>query len=243
MRIAPFCISPLQQRDHAGAQYPVWAVQGSIFFLSGVGLVVWGWAIIGMIVETYGFWCLFAGFIPTALSFLRRIPVFGRILDLPVFKKVQISSGPRPADASNCISYCCMASIVVPGLIPPSFAPPQAAMVCTVLTWTIMSSVRQSPKLKNSGLCCAGTEYNSTSPDSPHMRWQALAVGTPGQQNRTHTWLRTGAPLGKLGQAAGSSQATFKAVGKGFDGRLSERQWSCLVYHHKLTSSSRSSEQ
>ena len=60
-----------------------------MFFLSGVGLVVWGWAIVGMIVETYGFWCLFAGFIPTALSFLRRIPVFGRVLDVPVFKTVQ----------------------------------------------------------------------------------------------------------------------------------------------------------
>ena len=65
--------------------------QGSIFFLSGVGLVLWGWAIVGMMVETYGFWCLFAGFIPTALSFLRRIPVFGRVLDLPVFKTVLLS--------------------------------------------------------------------------------------------------------------------------------------------------------
>ena len=89
------------------------AVQGSIFFLSGVGLVVWGWAIIGMIVETYGFWCLFAGFIPTALSFLRRIPVFGRILDLPVFKKVRTEiSGTCPTDAKICIGYCCKASIV-----------------------------------------------------------------------------------------------------------------------------------
>ncbi|CAK0752861.1 hypothetical protein CVIRNUC_002177 [Coccomyxa viridis] len=69
-------------------------LKGSIFFLSGVGLVVWGWAIVGMIVETYGFWCLFAGFIPTALSFLRRIPVFGRILDLPVFKKVLNTIAP-----------------------------------------------------------------------------------------------------------------------------------------------------
>ena len=95
-------------------QHPVWAVQGSIFFLSGVGLVVWGWAIVGMIVETYGFWCLFAGFIPTALSFLRRIPVFGRILDLPVFKKVRIrNSGIRLTDARTCISYCCKASILV----------------------------------------------------------------------------------------------------------------------------------
>ena len=56
--------------------------------MAGVGLVVWGWAIVGMLVETYGFWLLFAGFVPTALSFLRRIPIFGRILDVPLFKKV-----------------------------------------------------------------------------------------------------------------------------------------------------------
>ncbi|BDA46156.1 Vesicle transport protein GOT1A [Coccomyxa sp. Obi] len=63
-------------------------LKGTMFFMAGVGLVVWGWAIVGMLVETYGFWLLFAGFVPTALSFLRRIPIFGRILDLPLFKKV-----------------------------------------------------------------------------------------------------------------------------------------------------------
>lgn len=57
--------------------------------MSGVALVVWGWAIVGMLMETYGFWLLFAGFIPTALSFLRRVPVLGRILDLPMFKRVR----------------------------------------------------------------------------------------------------------------------------------------------------------
>ena len=98
----------------------MWAVQGSVFFLSGVGLVVWGWAIIGMIVETYGFWCLFAGFIPTALSFLRRIPVFGRILDLPVFKKVRAEipatctndtcTCRHECDCRTCISWCRKAS-------------------------------------------------------------------------------------------------------------------------------------
>ena len=64
-------------------------MQGTICFMAGVALVVWGWAIVGMLVETYGFWLLFAGFVPTALSFLRRIPVFGRVLDLPLFKKVR----------------------------------------------------------------------------------------------------------------------------------------------------------
>ena len=64
-------------------------MQGTAFFMSGVVLVVWGWAVVGMLVETYGFWLLFAGFVPTALSFLRRVPVFGRLLDLPMFKRVR----------------------------------------------------------------------------------------------------------------------------------------------------------
>jgi hypothetical protein len=63
--------------------------QGSAFFLGGVALVVWGWAIVGMAVEAYGFWLLFAGFFPTVLSFLRRIPVLGSTLDLPMLKSVR----------------------------------------------------------------------------------------------------------------------------------------------------------
>lgn len=51
--------------------------------------MVWGWAIIGMMVETYGFWLLFSGFFPTVLSFLRRLPYLGGILDLPVMKTVR----------------------------------------------------------------------------------------------------------------------------------------------------------
>ena len=50
---------------------------------------MWGWAVVGMLVETYGFWLLFAGFFPTVLSFLRRIPVLGRALDLPMLKSVR----------------------------------------------------------------------------------------------------------------------------------------------------------
>eukprot|EP00884_Botryococcus_braunii_P014770 jgi/Botrbrau1/23294/Bobra.0102s0035.1 len=61
-------------------------VKGSAFFLGGVALVVWGWAIIGMAIETYGFWLLFSGFFPTVLGFLRRLPFLGGVLDLPVLK-------------------------------------------------------------------------------------------------------------------------------------------------------------
>ena len=42
----------------------------------------------GFILETYGFWVLFAAFFPTVLSFLRRTPVLKRALDLPAFKAI-----------------------------------------------------------------------------------------------------------------------------------------------------------
>ena len=42
----------------------------------------------GFILETYGFWVLFAAFFPTVLSFLRRTPVLKRALDLPAFKGI-----------------------------------------------------------------------------------------------------------------------------------------------------------
>jgi hypothetical protein len=41
---------------------------------------------IGMAVEAYGFWLLFAGFFPTALAFLRRVPGLGVVLDAPIVK-------------------------------------------------------------------------------------------------------------------------------------------------------------
>lgn len=65
------------------------SLQGSTFFWVGFGFVVWGWTIIGFCVETYGFFLLFSGFFPTALSFLRRVPVLGKILDAPGIKNVR----------------------------------------------------------------------------------------------------------------------------------------------------------
>jgi hypothetical protein len=65
-------------------------MQGSALFVGGLVLVVVGWAIVGVILETYGFWLLFSGFFPTVLGFLRRLPVLGRVLDLPVLKTVRV---------------------------------------------------------------------------------------------------------------------------------------------------------
>lgn len=62
--------------------------KGSIFFISGVVLVVWGWTLIGFLVELYGFWNLFSAFVPVALSALRKIPVLKQVLDLPTFKNI-----------------------------------------------------------------------------------------------------------------------------------------------------------
>ncbi|KAF3856893.1 hypothetical protein F7725_017616, partial [Dissostichus mawsoni] len=44
--------------------------RGSFFFLGGVTLVLCRWAIIGMLVESYGFVLLFRSFFPMALGFL-----------------------------------------------------------------------------------------------------------------------------------------------------------------------------
>lgn len=59
--------------------------KGSISFLVGFVFVLMGWAILGMIVESYGFIVLFSGFWPTALVFLGRVPVLGFFFRQPFF--------------------------------------------------------------------------------------------------------------------------------------------------------------
>ncbi|XP_076451089.1 vesicle transport protein GOT1B-like [Babylonia areolata] len=53
------------------------------FFAGGILIVLLGWPMVGMVVEMYGFFLLFGGFIPVAVNFLRRVPVIGTILNLP----------------------------------------------------------------------------------------------------------------------------------------------------------------
>lgn len=74
--------------------------RGSLFYLGGAALVVVGWTFVGFLVEGYGFWCLFAAFLPTCLSYLRRVPFLAKVLDNPALKsvinRVQITGGlPR----------------------------------------------------------------------------------------------------------------------------------------------------
>ncbi|PNW78632.1 hypothetical protein CHLRE_09g389100v5 [Chlamydomonas reinhardtii] len=60
--------------------------KGSAFYLGGCAVVVYGWTVIGLILEAYGFWLLFCEFFPTVLQFLRKVPVLSKILDLPLLK-------------------------------------------------------------------------------------------------------------------------------------------------------------
>ncbi|XP_065911060.1 vesicle transport protein GOT1B-like [Dysidea avara] len=58
-------------------------LKGTGFFFAGITIVLIGWPFIGMLVESYGFFLLFRGIFPHAISFLRRAPVLGLILNLP----------------------------------------------------------------------------------------------------------------------------------------------------------------
>ncbi|KAJ7528609.1 hypothetical protein O6H91_15G011400 [Diphasiastrum complanatum] len=62
--------------------------KGSISFLAGFFLVLFGWAVVGMIVQAYGFIVLFSGFLPTVAVFLYRVPVLGYFLQQPFFLSI-----------------------------------------------------------------------------------------------------------------------------------------------------------
>ncbi|KAJ4815308.1 Got1/Sft2-like vescicle transport protein family [Rhynchospora pubera] len=57
--------------------------KGTISFGLGFLLVLIGWPVFGVILESYGFIVLFSGFWPTLAVFLQRIPVFGWIIQQP----------------------------------------------------------------------------------------------------------------------------------------------------------------
>ncbi|XP_043287297.1 vesicle transport protein GOT1B [Venturia canescens] len=63
-------------------------LKASAAFLGGVIVVLMGWPIVGMILETYGFILLFSGFLPVAINFLRRVPILGTMLNMPGISRI-----------------------------------------------------------------------------------------------------------------------------------------------------------
>eukprot|EP00923_Selenidium_pygospionis_P035067 GHVN01061124.1.p1 GENE.GHVN01061124.1~~GHVN01061124.1.p1 ORF type:complete len:133 (-),score=3.58 GHVN01061124.1:9-407(-) len=62
-------------------------LKGSCFFFGGFFVILWKWAIVGLILELYGIWCLFSSFLPNVVASLKLSPV-GWICDLPGFRQV-----------------------------------------------------------------------------------------------------------------------------------------------------------
>eukprot|EP01136_Pigoraptor_vietnamica_P045402 Opistho-1_new@23327 len=73
-------------------------VRGTACFLGGMVLVVVGWPVVGILVEAFGFINLFGDFFPVVVGFLRRFPVVGNFLNLPVIRMIvdRIAGGKLP---------------------------------------------------------------------------------------------------------------------------------------------------
>ncbi|GFQ96973.1 vesicle transport protein GOT1B [Trichonephila clavata] len=63
-------------------------LKGSVAFFGGILIVLFGWPLVGMLIEIYGFIVLFSGFLPIVVNFLRRVPVLGTILNFPILNKI-----------------------------------------------------------------------------------------------------------------------------------------------------------
>ncbi|CAG8563296.1 9902_t:CDS:2 [Paraglomus occultum] len=58
-------------------------LRGTICFFGGILLVFFKWPIFGMAIELFGFLNLFGDFFPVVISFLRRLPLIGNVLNAP----------------------------------------------------------------------------------------------------------------------------------------------------------------
>lgn len=56
-------------------------LRGTICFVLGISMVIFGWPVIGMFIEIFGIINLFGNFFPRVLPFLRRIPFIGPVFD------------------------------------------------------------------------------------------------------------------------------------------------------------------
>lgn len=61
---------------------------GTLTFFGGILLVFIGWPLIGMGVEMFGFINLFGDFFPVVVSFLKKLPIIGTFLELPIISSV-----------------------------------------------------------------------------------------------------------------------------------------------------------
>ncbi|VUZ56319.1 unnamed protein product [Hymenolepis diminuta] len=66
-------------------------LKGSSFFFGGIIVVLIGFPLIGTLIELYGSFCLFGGFMPVTIQFLYNVPVIGWILYLPGINRVAAS--------------------------------------------------------------------------------------------------------------------------------------------------------
>ena len=67
--------------------------------------MLFGYPLIGMIIEAYGFIVLFSGFFPVAVNFLRRIPIIGSILNLPGISSVIFSDNYFQTDFKKFLDF------------------------------------------------------------------------------------------------------------------------------------------
>merc|ERR1712098_876015 len=63
------------------------AVGATLYFV-GLGLIVYRWAFVGFCIQLYGFWKLFASFLPNVIQSLKMIPGVNMLFKLPGFSHV-----------------------------------------------------------------------------------------------------------------------------------------------------------
>jgi Got1/Sft2-like family len=63
-------------------------VKATVAFFVGIAVVLIGYPLVGIIIESYGFILLFSGFLPAALEFMKRVPGISFILNLPIISSL-----------------------------------------------------------------------------------------------------------------------------------------------------------
>eukprot|EP00418_Pyrodinium_bahamense_P017700 CAMPEP_0179106156 /NCGR_PEP_ID=MMETSP0796-20121207/49338_1 /TAXON_ID=73915 /ORGANISM="Pyrodinium bahamense, Strain pbaha01" /LENGTH=88 /DNA_ID=CAMNT_0020804165 /DNA_START=230 /DNA_END=496 /DNA_ORIENTATION=- len=56
--------------------------KGSSAYFLGIGLIIWGWSVLGFVMEMYGVWKLFAAFLPNVITSLKMtVPGMSTVLN------------------------------------------------------------------------------------------------------------------------------------------------------------------